>query len=162
MKTKTLVINGILAALYIVVTLLIKPIAFSSIQFRLSEMFNHLVVFNKKYIFGIVVGVFLANLFFTDLGLYDLLFGVGQSIIALSITIFSSNFIKNIWMRMIFNTIIFSFTMFLIAIELNLALGYPFWITWLSVAMSEFIVMMIGAPLIMALNKRINFNKLVS
>ncbi|MBS4197421.1 QueT transporter family protein [Lederbergia citri] len=162
MKTKTLVINGILAALYIVVTLLIKPFGFSSIQFRVSEMFNHLVVFNKKYFFGIVVGVFIANLFFSELGLYDLFFGVGQSIVALSITIFSSKFIKSIWMRMIFNTLIFSFTMFFIAIALNLALGFPFWITWLTVAVSEFIVMAIGAPLIMALNKRINFAKLLS
>ncbi|MCJ8008273.1 QueT transporter family protein [Lederbergia wuyishanensis] len=162
MKTKTLVINGILAALYIVVTLLIKPIAFTNIQFRLSEMFNHLVVFNKKYIFGIVVGVFLANLFFSELGLYDLIFGVGQSIIALSITIFSGKFIKGIWNRMIFNTLIFTFTMFIIAIELNLALGFPFWITWISVSIGEFIVMAIGAPLIMALNKRIDFNKLLS
>ncbi|MBS4198232.1 QueT transporter family protein [Bacillus sp. FJAT-49732] len=162
MKTKTLVINGIIAALYIVVTLLIKPFGFTNIQFRLSEMFNHLVVFNKKYFFGIVVGVLLANLFFSELGLYDLFFGVGQSIVALSITIFSSKFIKSIWMRMIFNTIIFSFTMFFIAIELNLALGFPFWITWFTVAISEFIVMAIGAPLIMALNKRINFDKLLS
>src|SRR5690606_362905 len=102
-------------------TLLIKPFGFSSIQFRLSEMFNHLVVFNKKYFFGIVVGVFIANLLFSELGLYDLIFGVGQSMIALTITIFSSKFIKSIWKRMIFNTLIFSFTMFFIAIELNLA-----------------------------------------
>ncbi|MBW8348257.1 QueT transporter family protein [Bacillus sp. IITD106] len=162
MKTKTLVINGILAALYIVVTLLIKPFGFSSIQFRLSEMFNHLVVFNKKYFFGIVVGVFIANLLFSELGLYDLIFGVGQSMIALSVTIFSSKFIKSIWKRMIFNTLIFSFTMFFIAIELNLALKFPFWITWFTTAISEFVVMAIGAPLIMALNKRINFNKLLS
>ncbi|GIN55959.1 QueT transporter family protein [Lederbergia ruris] len=162
MKTKTLVINSIVGALYIAVTALIHPFGFTNIQFRLSEMFNHLVIFNKKYIFGIIIGVFLANLFFSELGLYDLIFGVGQSIIALSITIFSGKFIKSIWKRMIFNTCIFSFTMFIIAIELNLALGFPFWFTWVTVAIGEFVVMSIGAPLVIALNKRIHFDKLLS
>ena len=41
-------------------------------------MFNHLVVFNKKYIFGIVLGVFVTNLF-SPLGMYDLIFR-GKSI----------------------------------------------------------------------------------
>src|SRR5699024_7061103 len=74
-KSKTLVVNGLLASLYIAVSLAIQPIAFSNIQFRLPEIFNHLVVFNKKYFFGIVLGVFLTNLF-SPLGIYDLVFGV--------------------------------------------------------------------------------------
>ncbi len=93
MKVKTLAISGIIAALYVAVSLLIAPLAYSNIQFRIPEMFNHLVVFNKKYIFGIVLGVFVTNLF-SPLGMYDLFFGVSQSILALSITIFSSKFIS--------------------------------------------------------------------
>lgn len=87
MKTKTFVANGILAALYIAVSFLIQPFGFTNIQFRLSEMFNHMVVFNKRYFFGIVVGVFLTNLFFSPMVGYDLVFGVGQSVISLIITI---------------------------------------------------------------------------
>ena len=79
--------------MYIAISLLIAPFGFTHIQFRISEMFNHLVVFNKMYIFGIVIGVFITNLF-SPLGVIDLVFGVGQSIIALSITIFSARFIK--------------------------------------------------------------------
>ncbi|MBS4179342.1 QueT transporter family protein [Lederbergia citrea] len=160
MNIRTLVVNAIIAALYIAVSAVIAPFGFTNIQFRVSEMFNHLVVFNKKYIFGIVIGVFLTNLF-SPLGVYDLVFGVGQSILALSITIVSARFIKGIWMRMIFNTVIFTFTMFIIAIELNLVLGLPFLFTWLTVAIGEFVVMIVGAPLMIALDKRINFEKLV-
>lgn len=58
MNIRTLVGNGILAALYIAVSMLIQPFGFTSVQFRISEMFNHLVVFNKKAIYGIVLGVF--------------------------------------------------------------------------------------------------------
>lgn len=161
MNLRTLVVNGVLAALYIAVTMAIQPFGFTNVQFRVSEMFNHLVVFNKKYIFGIVLGVFLANLFFSPMVAYDLVFGVGQSVIALFITITSARFIKGIWARMMVNTIVFTFTMFLIAIELNLALDLPFLFTWLTVAIGEFVVMFIGAPLMIAINKRVNFDKLV-
>ena len=82
MNIRTLVGNGILAALYIAVSMLIQPFGFTNVQFRISEMFNHLVVFNKKAIYGIVLGVFLTNLFFSPMIAYDLVFGVGQSILA--------------------------------------------------------------------------------
>lgn len=161
MKIKTLVGNGILAALYIAVSMLIQPFGFTNIQFRISEMFNHLVVFNKKYIYGIVLGVFLTNLFFSPMIAYDLVFGVGQSIIALLCTIVSMRFIKGIWARMIFNTVVFTFTMFLIAIELHLAFDLPFLLTWLTCAVGEFVVMAIGAPVMYFINKRVQFEKFV-
>ncbi|WP_053365004.1 QueT transporter family protein [Bacillus sp. FJAT-27245] len=161
MKIKSLAVNGIIAALYIVVTFLIQPLSFSNIQFRLSEMFNHLVVFNKKYFFGIILGVFLANLFFSPNPGLDLIFGFGQSVLALLITIFSSRYVKGIWARMAINTVVFTVTMFLIAWELNIALGFPFLATWLAVAFGEFAVLAIGAPLMYAIHKRINFEKLI-
>jgi uncharacterized membrane protein len=161
MNIKTLAVNGVLAALYIAVTMIVQPIAFSNIQFRLPEMFNHLIVYNKKYLFGIVIGVFLSNLFFSPIVAYDLVFGVGQSILALTITIIISRFVRNIWARMAINTIVFTFTMFLIALELNIAAKAPFLITWAVTAAGEFVVMAIGAPIIYALNKRINFEKLI-
>ncbi|MEI4830553.1 QueT transporter family protein [Bacillus sp. FJAT-53711] len=161
MKIKTIVGNGILAALYIAVSMLIQPFGFTNIQFRISEMFNHLVVFNKKYIYGIVLGVFLTNLFFSPMIAYDLVFGVGQSIVALLCTIVSMRFIKGIWARMIFNTVVFTFTMFLIAIELHLAFDLPFLLTWLTCAVGEFVVMAIGAPVMYFINKRVQFEKFV-
>ncbi|GIN38931.1 MULTISPECIES: QueT transporter family protein [Heyndrickxia] len=159
MKVKTLVGNGIVAALYIAVSFIIQPFGFTNIQFRVSEIFNHLVVFNKKYMIGIVLGVFLTNLFFSPMRAYDLVFGVGQSIIALLITILISKFITNIWGRMIVNTIVFTITMFFIAIELHLAFDLPFTITWVTTAVGEFVVMAIGAPIMYYLNKRVNFEQ---
>ncbi|MCU9614456.1 QueT transporter family protein [Caldibacillus lycopersici] len=161
MKIKTIAVNGIIAALYIAITGIIQPIAFSQIQFRIPEMFNHLIVFNKKYFFGIVLGVFLANLFFSDLLPYDLYFGVAHSIICLSLTILISTFVKNVWARMIVNTLIFSGMMFIIAYELNLAIGLPFWETWLFTAIGEFVVMAIGAPLMKAIDARVKFEKMM-
>ncbi|WP_040376166.1 QueT transporter family protein [Peribacillus psychrosaccharolyticus] len=157
MNSKTLVINGILAALYIAVSMLIQPFGFTNIQFRVSEMFNHLIVFNKKYIFGILLGVFLTNLLFSPMKAYDLIFGVGQSLIALTITIICCRFIQSIWKRMLVNILAFTVTMFIIALELNLAFGLPIMWTWLTTAIGEFAVMAIGAPLILAIHRRVNF-----
>jgi len=161
MKLKTIAINGVFAALYIAVTFFVQPFGFSNIQFRLSEIFNHLIVFNKKYFFGIVLGVILANFFFSPMVAYDLIFGVGQTVISLFITIITSKFIKSIIPRMTVNTIVFTASMFLIAIELKLAFGLPFPITYLTTAVGEFVVMVIGIPIMYYLNKRVNFEKLI-
>jgi uncharacterized membrane protein len=161
MNIRTIVVNGILAAVYIAVTMLIQPFGFTNVQFRVSEMLNHLVVFNKKYFFGIVLGVFFANLFFSPMVAYDLVFGVGQSVIAFLITIFSMRYVKNIWARMAVNTLVFTFTMFLIAWELKLAFDLPFLFTWLTTAAGEFVVMAVGAPIMYAVNQRAHLDKLV-
>lgn len=161
MKIKTITLNGVFAALYIAVTYFVQPFGFTSVQFRLSEIFNHLIVFNKKYFFGIVLGVFLANAFFSPMPAYDLVFGVGQTILSLVITIGTTKFIKGIIPRMLVNTIVFSISMFLIAIELKLAFGLPFPITYLTTAIGEFVVMIVGIPIMYYLNKRVNFEKLI-
>ncbi|WP_062352839.1 QueT transporter family protein [Bacillus kwashiorkori] len=159
MKTKTIVVNGIIAALYIAITGIIQPIAFSNVQFRIPEIFNHLVVFNKKYFFGVVIGVFFGNLFFSNLLPYDLFFGVGHSIITLGLTIFVVRFIKNVWVKMAVNTLFFTFTMFIIAYELNLAMGFPFWETWMLAAIGEFVVMAVGMPIIYSINKQVKLDE---
>lgn len=161
MKVRTVVGNGILAALYIAVSMLIQPIAFYQIQFRISEMMNHLIVFNKKYVFGIILGVFLTNLFFSPIKAYDLIFGVGHSVFSLLIVLGLSRYIKHVRTRMIMNTVVFTFNMFIIAFELKLAYGLPFWFSWLTTAIGEFVVMAVGIPIMEYLNKRIQFSKLI-
>src|SRR5699024_1868158 len=140
MKSNTLVANGLLASLYIAVSLAIQPIAFSNIQFRLPVIFHHLVVFNKKYFIGFVLGVFLKYLF-SPLGIYDLVFCVLHSVLSLGITILFARFIKNIWVLLILNSLVFTFNMFIIAFELNLALKIPFLLGWLTTAAGEIVVM---------------------
>ncbi|AQY50431.1 hypothetical protein PWEIH_00210 [Listeria weihenstephanensis FSL R9-0317] len=161
MKIKTLTVNAIVAALYVVVTLVVAPFGFTNIQFRLSEMFNHLIVFDKKYFFGIVIGVLIAN-FFSPLGWYDWVFGVGQSAISLAIVILLSRYVANVKVRMVLTTLVFSATMFIIAWELAVVLKWPFLYTWLTLAISEFIVLAIGAPIMYYINKRIDFKKIIN
>jgi uncharacterized membrane protein len=85
---------------------------------------------------------------------YDLIFGVAHTVISLSITILLSRYIKNIWGRMLANSFVFSIMIFIVAYELKLALGVPFWETWLLTAVGEFAVMVIGMPIMNAIYKR--------
>ncbi|HEY8364402.1 MAG TPA: QueT transporter family protein [Haloplasmataceae bacterium] len=156
MKIKLIALNGVFAALYVTITAFIQPIAFSNLQFRIPEIFNHLVVYNKKYFFGIVIGVFISNYFFSTLLPYDLFFGVAHSIISLLITIIISRFVHNKWVLMIINSFVFSVNMFIIAYELNLVLGFPFFETWALTALGELGVMFLGMPVISFINNRIS------
>lgn len=160
MKVKFLATSGIIAALYIAITMLVAPFGFTEVQFRISEMFNHLVAFNPRFSIGIILGVFIANLF-SPLGAYDLVFGVGHSIITLGLFVLICKFVKNIAARLVINTLLFTCTMFIIAFELNLALELPFFWTWLTVAAGEFVVLAVGAPIMYILNKRLKFKDLI-
>lgn len=160
MKVKFLTTSGIIAALYIAITLLVAPFGFTEVQFRLSEMFNHLVAFNPRFAFGIIIGVFISNLFSPN-GIIDLYFGVAHSMITLGLFILICKFVKNIWARLVINTLLFTCTMFIIAFELNIALELPFFWTWLTVAAGEFVVLAVGAPIMYTLNKRLNFKNLI-
>ena len=161
MKVKFIAASAIIAALYIAVTMVVAPISFGQVQFRIAEIFNHLVAFNPRYMLGVVLGVFISNFLMSSIGPIDLVFGVGHTIITLGIFIFICKFVKNIWARLIINTTLFTFTMFIIAAQLNIVLGFPFWGTWLFVAFGEFVVLAVGAPIMYALNKRVDFKKLI-
>lgn len=160
MKIKFLATSGIIAALYIAITLLVAPFGFTEVQFRLSEMFNHLVAFNPRFAVGIIIGVFISNIFSPN-GIIDLFFGVAHSMITLGLFILICKFVKNIWARLVINTLLFTCTMFIIALELNIALELPFFWTWLTVAAGEFVVLAVGAPIMYLLNKRLNFKNLI-
>lgn len=161
MKIKFIATTAIIAALYLAVTLLVAPISFGQVQFRIAEIFNHLIAFSPRYMLGVVLGVFISNFLLSSVGPIDLIFGVGHTILTLSIFIVICKFVKNIWARLIINTFLFTFTMFIIAFQLNLVLQFPFWETWLFVAAGEFVVLAVGAPIMHALNKRLDFKKLI-
>lgn len=159
LKTKSLVTNAVVAALYVAVTAILAPISFGALQFRVAEIFNHLIIFNRKYIFGIVSGVFISNLFFSTIVGYDLIFGVGHSLLSLLITSKLIENIPNIWLKFFINTLVFTVLSSLIALELNLAFSVPFWFGYLTVGTGELIIMAIGAPVMLYLDKKVHFNE---
>jgi len=163
MKLKTLLINAVIAALYFVLTATVAPFGFTNIQFRISELFNHFIVFNKKFFWGIIGGVFLANLFLSPTKV-DLIFGLSHTIISLCITMLFARVIKNKLTLMFINSVVFSFNMFIIAYMLKvfLRLEGTFMFLWITSGISEFIMMVVAIPVVYFLQKRINIKQLLA
>ena len=160
MKTKQWILNAIIGALYTGITLLIAPLGFGAVQFRLSEVLNHLAVFNKKYAIGVSVGVILTNLILSPFGVYDWVLGVGHTLLSFLVFFILTKYITSPVKKMIVNTIVFSVLSFLIALMLILiGAEEVFWFTYLTVFLGQIITMGLGIPLMLYLDKKLNFNK---
>lgn len=57
------------------------------------------------------------------------------------------------------NTLCFTLGSVLIAWELYLALQLPFWFSYFTVAIGELVVMGIGMPIMIYIDKKVHFNK---
>lgn len=158
MKIKNLVINAMVAALYAVITLIFP--SFTAFQFRLSEIFAHLPVFDKRYAPGLVLGVVVANLA-SPFALFDVTFGTLHTVVSLILMLVLTKGIKNIYLKLTLNTVIFSATSFIIAIMILYfePSGTAFWPIYFSVAISIAVVMGIGIPIMVLLDRTIGFSK---
>lgn len=59
--------TAVVAALYVVITMLLSTVSFGVVQIRIAEMFNYLVLFNKRYIWGVSLGGVPVELRFANL-----------------------------------------------------------------------------------------------
>ena len=157
MSTRKMVINTIIAALYVAMTGIFAFMSFGAVQFRVSEMLNHLVGYHKDYKYGVLAGVFIANLIFSTLGAWDWVFGFGQTLISFLILekLFKPN--DSEMKRMMMTAFVFTVTMVLVAIELYIVLGLPFWFSFVTAAFGEAVVLVVSAPLMKYMNKLIGF-----
>lgn len=158
MKTKQLVLNAIIAAVYTAVTLMLP--SFTPLQFRLSEIFAHLPVFNKKYAVGLVLGVAIANIW-SPFGIYDVIFGTLHTVVSLLLLFVLTRKEDSVVKNMFINTVIFSATSFIIALMVYIldAEVAAFWGLYASFAASIAIVMAIGIPVMKLLDDRVRFNR---
>ena len=149
---KDIIQNGLLAALYVVLTYIMAPISFWAIQFRLSEILVLACFFDKKKIVGLTLGCFLSNLV-SPLGLIDLGFGTLATFLACLGIIFSKHLIVAIIFPVIFNGIIVGLELYLI--------GEPLWFSIGMVALGELGVMVVGYVILMLIKKNKGFFKVV-
>lgn len=82
---------GLIAALYVVLTLVIQPIGYGTVQFRVAEMLTILPVYMPAAIPGLTVGCFLSNLIglasgANPAGGWDLLIGTAATAAAAVLT----------------------------------------------------------------------------
>ena len=156
---KVIAANAIIMGLYVVLSLVL-PFSSGAIQFRLSESLNHLVVFNRKLLWGVFGGVIIYNLFF-GFGILDVVFGGGQTLLALLLTASLHKIVPNMKARLALNVLFFTASMFMIALMLMMTADLPFWPTFATTALSEFIIMTISAPVMYWINKTVDFEQKV-
>ena len=166
---KTLTIQALIAAIYVVLTVAIAPFSYGAVQFRISESLSQLVVFSKKYWFPITLGVAIANIF-SPLGIVDVFFGTLGTGLALAISIFVFKFIKNRIVRHVVLYLIIC--MPIIAYEIVIFSGEnssrvpfnfnEFTTIYGSLLLSQVIVMVLGIIITEALNKVVNLKKIFS
>lgn len=153
-----ILVNGLIMALYLALTILVAPVASGPIQFRISESLNHLAVFNRKLMWGVFGGVVAYNLFW-GYGVMDALFGGGQTLLALGLTALLYKKVKNVKVRLALNTLFFTVSMFIISFMLTMSADNEgFWAMYLTLAVSELIIMAVSAPLMYLLDKAVHFS----
>ena len=150
-STKELILTALVAGIYVAVTLVFAPISFGPIQLRIAEIFNILVIYNRRYILSVTLGVFISNIA-SPLGPLDVIWGSAATCITLIIIYLVVKNITNENLKLAYCVVIVTFSMFTVALELFWILHYPFWITFGTVAAGEFIVMCAGALIFKIIN----------
>lgn len=149
---------ALVTGLYVAVTLVLSIISFGAIQIRLSEMFNYLSLYNKKYIYAVTLGVTLANLA-SPLGLIDVVVGSVSTLIILLLNYSVTKRVENMKLRMVITALIFAFSMFTVAGQLKLLYQVPFFFNWGVIALGELASMLVGGIIIYWISKKIDLTR---
>ncbi|WEV60297.1 QueT transporter family protein [Streptococcaceae bacterium ESL0729] len=155
---------ALVTAMYVAITVVLGPLGSGAIQFRLSELFNFLAFYNKRYIYSVTLGCIIANWMVS--GPVDAVVGSLSTFIFVSLgTKLFSGYMKDRILKGLFNkaffyfSIFFSLSMFTIALELKILFDLPFFFTWLTVGLGEFLSLLVGSLIIDAISKRINLSE---
>lgn len=145
--TSRLVKTALIAAIYAVLTIILAPISYGPVQFRLSEILVLLAFIDPIYIIGLTLGCFLANLF-GGLGIMDLVFGTIATFLSVSAISLTSKFIKHRLTSLIISSLWPTiFNGVIIGWMLNYVLQVPLFLTMFQVGIGEFVVVtIIGVP----------------
>lgn len=143
-SAKSIVLAGLVAAVYATLTLILKPFGYGPIQFRLAEALTVLPAILPASIPGLFIGCFLAN-WLGGFGIADMVFGSLATLLAAISTYYLRNrkFLFPL-PPVIFNGLIVGSYVYLLYDK-----TYPLPLTMLFIAVSELILTYaMGLPLI--------------
>lgn len=164
-STKSISKMAMVTALYVVLTIVISPLSYGFIQVRLSEIFNYLGLFHKRYILAITLGVAIANLN-SPLGIIDVIVGSVSTFIVLNLVSFVAGKFAKPWQKLLCVPIIFSLSMFTIAAQISILGAGDFWsvffTNWLVIGLGELISLLIGLGIIYLLSRNGSLQRLLT
>lgn len=153
-SAKSIAFNGLIAALYFVLTIVFGPIAYGQIQFRIAEILVLLCFWRPDLIVGVTLGCFLANIN-SSLGPWDMLFGTLATFLsAVGVALSPRLFIGAIFPIAI--------NAFVVGAELYYLASLPFWISCGYVAIGEGTVIIVSYILWVFLAHHKNFMNVLS
>lgn len=145
--TKKLVKAALVAAIYAALTIVLAPISYGPVQFRLSEVLVLLAFIDPFYIVGLTIGCLLANIL-GGLGIMDIVFGTLATFLSVSAISLTAKYIKSKKLSLIIASLWPTiFNGVIIGWMLNYILGVPLVLTMLQVGIGEFVVVtVVGVP----------------
>lgn len=161
MKTKDVVTCAIFGALYATLTISIAPLSYGIVQFRISEFLKVFCLWNPFVSIGIGIGDIISALFSPYLSVWELIFMPITDIIGGFLAYFLFNFVfkkSNKFLPMFLYAITTSIS---VAIMLYvLGASDLFLIVFLSVGVSEVIILLSGIPVATRIYNIINSKNL--
>ena len=153
---KDLILQALVAGIYVALTLVFSSISYGDIQFRIAEVLIILVLFNPKFAIGILVGTLLANINST-LGPIDWICGTLAS--AISIVLMLKLYKKSVALALLAPAAVNGV---IVAWMLYVVLQLPILYSIATVFFGEFVVVFIGGGLLyQSLSNNQGFRKLV-
>lgn len=158
--------SAVVTALYIVLTLLFFEASYGPVQFRVSEGLNYLGLYNKRYIWAVTLGVFVVNAF--KFGPVDMIVGSLSSLVFIWLGRLLAEWVVERGMfkawdetvvKYVILAVVFTLSMFTIALELVVLAKVPFWETYVSLMIGEGSSLLFGGIMMYFVSKRIDFNE---
>ena len=157
LSTRRIVKAGVVAAIYVVLTLAVPVLSYGSLQFRIAEALMLLCLFSKDYVFSVTLGCFISNVFST-VGMVDTVVGTVATLLA-GVCIYLLRNRIGFEAASIFPVV---FNAVIIGLELHLVLGEPLWMSMLSVAVGEIVcVSFLGVILLKLLSRNKAFMSMI-
>jgi len=152
--TKRIAVFGIIAAVYVVLTVALAPYSFYGVQFRIGEILVLLCFYKRDYVIPLTIGCAIANLF-SPMFAWDMTVGVFATLLSVVLISFS----KNIYIASLFPVIINGI---LVGIGVTKFFGGVLLLNMGLVALGEFIcITIIGTFIFKTLERNPKIIKLI-
>lgn len=137
-------VAGVVGALYVVLSLLVAPLAYGPLQFRLGEVLKPLVIKYPVTIPAFAVGVGIVNLFSPQAGGLELILMPVVNLIGGTICWFVARRIGGVSGTYVASLIFALIIAAGVATVLHFAAGLPYLLAFGSVAVSEIVLLLLG------------------
>lgn len=137
-------VAGVVGALYVVLSLLVAPLAYGPLQFRLGEVLKPLVIKYPATIPAFAIGVGIVNLFSPQAGGLELILMPVVNLIGGTLCWFVAQRIGGVVGTYVASLIFALIIAAGVATVLHFAAGLPYLLAFGSVAVSEVVLLLLG------------------